>query len=95
MTGDVATGVQQIGAQAWTVFPNPTEGAITVVNGGNTSAATLELFDMAGRLVHAERTSLAKGEQHTLNLEGALVQGTYSLRFTTADGRSEQRVVVR
>ena len=62
---------------------------------GNTSAATLELFDMAGRLVHAERTSLAKGEQHTLNLEGALVQGTYSLRFTTADGRSEQRVVVR
>ena len=95
VTGDVATGVQQLGAQAWTVFPNPTEGAITVVNGGNTSAATLELFDMAGRLVHAERTSLAKGQQHTLNLEGALVQGTYSLRFTTADGRSEQRVVVR
>lgn len=95
VTGDVATGVQQIGAQAWNVFPNPTEGAITVVNGGNTSAATMELFDMAGRLVHAERTSLAKGEQHTLNLEGALVQGTYSLRFTTADGRSEQRVVVR
>ena len=95
VTGDVATGVQQIGAQAWTVFPNPTEGAITVVNGGSTGTATLELFDMTGRLVHAERTSLAKGQQHTMDLEGALVQGTYSLRFTTAEGRSEQRVVVR
>ncbi len=95
ITGDVATGVLENSAAAWTVFPNPTEGFLTVVNGGSANAAILELFDVAGRLVVTERTSLAKGEQHSLELGSKLVAGTYSLRVTTADGRSTQRVVVR
>ncbi len=93
--GDVATGVQQASSDSWSVFPNPTDGLITVVNGGNSGNATLELFDVAGRLMHAERASLASGAQHTLDLSGKLSQGTYTLRVTTATGRSTQRVVVR
>jgi hypothetical protein len=32
---------------------------------------------------------------HTLDLQGPLTPGTYTLRMTTAGGRSAQRVVVR
>lgn len=94
VVGDVATGVELNEASAWTVFPNPTEGELTVVNGGVAGAATIELFDVSGRLVHAERASLASGAQHTLGVD-KLTRGTYTLRVTTATGRAAQRVVVR
>jgi hypothetical protein len=94
VVGDVATGIEQNDAAAWTVFPNPTEGAITVVNGGTTGNATLELFDVTGRVVYTEKASLAVGAQRTLQ-PGMLTSGTYTLRVTTATSRSTQRVVVR
>ena len=93
--GDVATGMAGAQADGWSVFPNPTEGELTVVNGGNSGMVTIELFDVAGRLVHAERTGVAAGALHTLDLQGPLTPGTYTLRMTTAGGRSAQRVVVR
>jgi hypothetical protein len=77
------------------VFPNPTEGEITLVNNGTQGNATIELFDVAGRLVLAEQATLAAGAQRTMDLGGALTPGTYTLRVTTATGRSTQRVVVR
>ena len=94
VVGDVATGMNANEAAAWTVFPNPTEGQLTVVNGGVAGSATIELFDVTGRTVHAERTSLGAGAQRALEV-GTLTPGTYTLRVTTATGRNTTRVVVR
>lgn len=92
--GDVATGLSGQEVATWSVFPNPAEGALTVVNGGDAAVATIELLDVAGRVVLAERANLAAGAQRTLNV-GGVSRGAYTLRMTTAKGRHSRRVVLR
>ncbi|MBL7953187.1 MAG: T9SS type A sorting domain-containing protein [Flavobacteriales bacterium] len=80
---------------SWTVFPNPNTGDMTVRFGGNDSKVAIELFDVAGRSVHQEQRQLFNGQQANLGLAGTLAAGTYTLRLTSSEGRSEQRVVVQ
>jgi hypothetical protein len=46
-------------------------------------------------VVFAERTTIAAGVEHVLDLDADMVSGTYVLRATHEAGRSVQRVVLQ
>jgi len=91
----IITGVDQIGANDFSIFPNPSNGDITIQYGGADALVDVELMDMTGRLVYGERRQMTNGAQIPVALAGQVAAGTYVVRLTSPLGRSEQRVVVR
>lgn len=94
VVSDFGTGVQE-NTTGWSFFPNPTEGTITISSTSITGDATMELVDMTGRTVHAERARLAQGTSVTFDVPVDLAAGSYSLRMTSAAGTSSQPVLVK
>ena len=78
------------------IFPNPTIHDIFVETGfATTTTATLEIFDLHGRLLSRERHSFAAGLQtERLDLRG-LGAGLYLLRMETELGVFHQKVLLR
>lgn len=92
----VITGVGQAQAGTWSVFPNPNDGNMTISYQGNTGSATIELVDVAGRIVFSEQRAVTQGSMLPLNLTDRIVGGTYFLRVISNGGHSDQmRIVVR
>ena len=82
------------GADAWSIYPNPTDGSFNLSYAGSNGAATVEVFDVTGRMVYNDRTALANGS--VLNVEiGSLNAGNYNVRLTVNGERSEQRLMVK
>ena len=95
ISGNFSSNVIEPAASAWNVYPNPSNGDITLAYAGATDNMRIELFDLTGRTVYAERTRLVSGSTLAIHLGGQLAQGTYTMRLTGAQGHTEQRVVVR
>ncbi|MBK9175216.1 MAG: T9SS type A sorting domain-containing protein [Flavobacteriales bacterium] len=93
---DLGTSVgEQVGA-AWSVFPNPNDGNMTISYQGPTGTASIEMVDVAGRIVFAEQRALTQGSMVSLNLSDRMAGGTYFLRFAFPGGLTDQlRIVVR
>ena len=75
------------------VMPNPVASgaAFTVRANSNTSAATLDIFDLQGRRLHSDTFS---GTEQTYNIP--LPAGIYTLRLTTASGEATtKKLIVR
>lgn len=92
---ELGNSVKEINTLDWSVFPNPSTGDMTVRFGGVDAKVVIELFDVAGRTVHQEQRQLFNGQQVALGLAGKLAHGAYTLRLSSSEGRSEQRVVVQ
>lgn len=76
------------------VYPNPTDGMITVELPANTNEGAIELFDASGRMLRAESIRFA-GPTHQMNIQG-LPAGVYQLRFTSTEGvNGISRIVLR
>ncbi|MBL7939622.1 MAG: T9SS type A sorting domain-containing protein [Flavobacteriales bacterium] len=88
-------GIEEFDNLDWLVYPNPNNGDMTIRYAGLDSKVSIELFDVAGRAVHQEQRQLFNGQQVRLGLNGTLANGLYTVRLTTAGGRSEQRVTVQ
>ncbi len=88
-------GIEEFDNLDWAVYPNPNNGDMTIRYAGLDSKVSIELFDVAGRAVHQEQRQLFNGQQVALDLSGTLANGLYTVRLTTAGGRSEQRVIVQ
>lgn len=88
-------GINEFDKLDWAVYPNPNNGDMTIRYGGLDSKVAIELFDVAGRAVYQEQRQLFNGQQVALGLSGTLANGLYTVRLTTAGGRSEQRVIVQ
>jgi hypothetical protein len=87
-------GISEVAsAEAWGIFPNPAESEFTITYGGENGAAVVEVLDMTGRLVHAERIVLAKGGAHAVDLAG-MGAGTYAVRLTAHGVRSEKLLIL-
>ncbi|MBK6755190.1 MAG: T9SS type A sorting domain-containing protein [Flavobacteriales bacterium] len=94
-TADFPTSIQPLSAEGWQVYPNPTNGGMTLTNRGLGGPAHITLVDMVGRAVYTERSTILAGASHTLPLQGQLAQGVYSLQVVLPGGHWEQRIVVR
>ncbi len=95
ISGNFSSNVIEPLAQDWNVYPNPSNGDITLAYGGAADDVTIELFDVTGRSVHMDRRRLTAGSTVAIHLAGQVAQGTYTMRLTGSSGSSEQRVVVR
>lgn len=96
VTGESFIGIHE-GALpvAFSIFPNPTDGRFTLNYTDASALVGIDLLDMAGRTVFTQQRRLEKGQNVELDLAAELSAGVYSLRLTTATGRSEQRVMVK
>ncbi len=96
VTGDIGTAVDELSANStFTVFPNPSNGDLTISSKELSGASVIEVMDMTGRVLHSENRTLAAGQAHPLNLAGRIAAGSYIVRVLNAEGSSEQRVVIR
>ncbi len=85
---------ENTGADAWSIYPNPSEGLFNLNYTGANTAATIEVIDVTGRVVYNERGQLANGTVRSIDLKG-LSAGTYTVRLTAGNERSEQRLMVK
>ena len=95
VTVEICEGVGEQAIGGWSVYPNPSNGDITVVNAITDGQVRLDVFDLAGRTVWQEQWQSARATSHSVSLGGRLARGTYSLRLTLASGRSDQRIIIR
>ena len=91
----LGTGLAANGRPSFSVFPNPSNGDMTVRNDGAFVVQWIEVLDLSGRSIHHERVNLAPGQRLDLHLQGRAEQGMYTLRAMGAEGRAEQHIVVR
>jgi hypothetical protein len=92
---NTVVGINELDRNAFSVFPNPTDGNITITGHDVSGNVQVELTDMTGRLVHSINRQMVAGQQITLDLEGKLVAGTYHIVLTTSAGRVVKPVIVR
>ncbi|MBK8340642.1 MAG: T9SS type A sorting domain-containing protein [Flavobacteriales bacterium] len=94
-TANFPTSIQPLSAAGWQVFPNPTDGGLTLTNVAAGGPVRITLLDMVGRTVYNERSTIGAGASHTLSLRGQVAPGVYTLEVIGSSGRWEKRVVVR
>ena len=95
ISGAISSGIDAtLANDGWAVFPNPTEGAFRFRSGDLSGPATVEVMDMAGRLVHAQRVVLSEGQDQAVEAS-TLAPGSYVLRVTHQEGRRELPFQVR
>lgn len=82
------------GENDWSVFPNPTNGEVSIVAPREKGTVTLELIDMTGRTVYSSQQVFHANGAHHIPLSG-ITPGTYALRMTTTSGRSSQLLIVK
>ena len=92
---EICDGIGSADASAWNLFPNPGNGDFSIVYNGSDVFATLEVVDMEGRIVHQQRQAVVKGQVLPINLNGQLAMGVYTVRFTSENGSTTMRLVVR
>lgn len=82
-----------------TVFPNPTNGELTVrLQSAKETSANITIFDVSGKLVFTQRESLAKGTQtvHLGDLKSSgVAKGIYFLQVNTGDEIKTVKVVMQ
>lgn len=84
-TAHVPSGIRSPSPAAFNLYPNPSGGTFTLQwHEAPAAAATLQVFDMAGRKVHDRH--IPAGTRSTVLQLGHLPKGTYTLRLQTGDG---------
>ncbi|MCC6839890.1 MAG: T9SS type A sorting domain-containing protein [Flavobacteriales bacterium] len=87
------TGEQESTSRiSWTVFPNPSSGRVQLSFGNMSGPGTLELLDMAGRVIRSEALQMINGGHVQLDLGRELPVGQYILRLSSASGRQARYV---
>ncbi|CAN5487333.1 hypothetical protein BH11BAC2_BH11BAC2_01490 [soil metagenome] len=96
--GDLAVGIAQPAASTFTadLFPNPTTSANSnlVINLQKSAPVTVEIYDMTGKMVRSNSSTLSAGEyQYSLNLAG-LQAGVYNVNILANGEKLNKRLVI-
>ncbi|MBS1942897.1 MAG: T9SS type A sorting domain-containing protein, partial [Bacteroidetes bacterium] len=81
------------GMPDWTLYPNPSTGAVTVAFSHSQGEGWLAITDMTGRILISKAIP-ATGNLH-LDLGGKLAPGQYLVEIRTSTGCSVQRLMLR
>jgi hypothetical protein len=79
----VFTGVEEIGADAFSVYPNPTPGLLNIDTGMRNDFQFAEIFNMQGELIFKQRLT----DAHRTIFAHEFVNGIYLLVLTTTAGQ--------
>lgn len=78
------------------VFPNPSEGIVTVnFIGLNNSQLFIEVTDMAGKLFYSKTVNATNNSVYTINPEKKLTPGTYNVIVKDNNKFFTQKIVVK
>lgn len=86
---NVITGIEAAQAAAFSVFPNPANGVITIQLNSFSADAQIDIFNATGRLVVSE-----KPMSSTVSVELPEANGIYLVRITI-NGASTTRTVIK
>lgn len=93
IAGGASTPVFQ--RAALSVSPNPVSASATVrVHAQAPAQATLQVFDISGRVVYRDEMALSQGENMVAMDSASLPMGVYTVRVTSAGSSSSTRMVV-
>ena len=76
-----STGIAQAEANAFSVYPNPTNGQFTLVSDWNAAQATIQITDLSGKMVFQSNQALVAGQPIAFNLNG-IQSGLYIVSVT-------------
>jgi hypothetical protein len=87
-------GIEELGRVEITPYPNPANDVLMIPLVGQTGAATLQIFDLAGAKVAEQRVSMGVNDLLTVNVNG-ISNGVYVFQMNFENGQfSTFRVVV-
>ncbi len=93
--GAINIGIEEnMTAAEWSIYPNPGTGVFNIQYNGANTVTSIEVIDITGRVVYTERTSMAAGSNHTIDLSG-VAAANYNVRLTANGVRTEQRLAVK
>ncbi|MFM2017647.1 MAG: hypothetical protein RL007_1303 [Bacteroidota bacterium] len=84
---NVITGIENTAIASFSLYPNPTNGLITIQT-GSVNNATIEVFNAVGQLVLTE-----KANSSAITLQLPEENGMYLIRVTANGSSSTQRVI--
>jgi len=80
---DTSLSTSDFAKEGFTIFPNPAKNSFSVNNANATEIATLELFDLAGKLLMSK--NILNNNLQNVDI-AALSKGIYMVRISAADG---------
>lgn len=81
-------GINEVtGSEAWSMYPNPSEGLFNLSWAGKNASGTVEVVDVMGRIVYSQGAQFATGSVRSIDLKG-LSAGTYTVRVIAGGERS-------
>ncbi|MFN3876002.1 MAG: T9SS type A sorting domain-containing protein, partial [Flavobacteriales bacterium] len=92
---ELCSGMASASATPWNLFPNPGNGDFTLVYAGESALVSVEVLDLGGRVAHAERVPMVKGQPHAFGLAGRLAPGSYVVRLRSEGQSASLPLVVR
>ncbi len=91
---DLVTGVEELNNEITVVpFPNPTVDVLNIPVGDRNGNATIEIFDVAGKLAMTKTVTFTNNQTLTLDVSN-LSNGSYVANMIFEDGTAKFNVVV-
>ena len=87
-------GVDQSGESQFTVYPNPVSGTLNILYLGKKENTKIEVFDIAGRLVHSQNKESVDGNNLISIDMSKTAKGIYLLKIIGKHGYYQKRIVV-
>ena len=92
---EICQGLNASEENAWSLMQDPASNEWLIVNGAHTMDASIEVLDMAGRMLVSDRLLLLPGQMHRLSTAVIRAAGVYAVRLTSNSGSVTRRVLVR
>ena len=89
---DIPTSLDPSFENGLSIYPNPSEGNITLELNGFETEATISIVDVTGRVVYTEVTFIGQNFRKTLNLNVA--NGSYVLHLITDQGIATRKLEI-
>ena len=94
MKGPLGVGIDELNSEITIVpFPNPTVDVINIPVGDRNGSATIEIFDIAGKLVISKAVTFSNNETLTLDVS-TLSNGSYIANMVFEDATAKFSIVV-
>lgn len=93
--GDVVIGIDEIETQSFSVYPNPTNGPITILNNAESADYQVTLLNVSGKILWSQTQYIVSNEKVNINLP-ELSNGFYLLKMINLEEQSFsiQRLIV-
>lgn len=86
-------GMEEYTTSEWSVYPNPTAGMLNMNYVGVTGSGSIELLDLAGRIVFQHSARMVTNVPVTIDVAG-VAAGNYTIRMSVNGQTTTQRLAV-